>query len=174
MKPLDYIQSIDTSLIDKLFSARRYHQLLPVSRRISTFGDGWFYLLLGGLSISINGFYHWYFWGLLLAFAIERPCYYLLKNCLKRARPFRMMAIKNHITPGDQFSFPSGHTSAAFLFATITANLVPVMWIPLFLLASAVGFSRVMLGVHYPSDILVGALMGFGLAHLSLQLIMNY
>ncbi len=168
MKPLDLIQSVDTSLIDKLFSAKRYQQISPFCRRISTMGDGLLYLIIGISSLLINGYDHWYFWALLLAFVIERPSYYVLKNSLKRNRPFKIMAIKNQITPSDQFSFPSGHTSAAFLFAVISATAIPVLWAPLILWATTVGFSRVVLGVHYPTDILVGALMGIGLAQLSL------
>lgn len=168
MKPLDLIQSIDTSLVNKLFAARMHTLILPASQRISAMGDGWLYAIVGLLSILINGINHGYFWLLALAFAIERPIYYLLKNSLKRDRPFRVMNIQNRVTPSDQFSFPSGHTSAAFLFFTITAAWLPLLWIPLLLWATTVGMSRVVLGVHYPTDIVVGALMGVGLAKLTL------
>ncbi len=173
MKPLDLIQSVDASLVDKLFSARHYQLILPVCRRLSAMGDGWLYLLVGLTSMVFNGWQHWYFWGLLLAFAIERPCYYILKNSLKRNRPFRVMAIKNQVNPSDQFSFPSGHTSAAFLFAALTAAALPALWLPLLIWALVVGVSRVVLGVHFPTDILVGALLGTGLGQLSLMLIQS-
>ena len=131
-------------------------------------GDGWLYGLVGLFALLFNGVNHWYFWVLALAFAIERPCYYLLKNTLKRNRPFRVMDIKNQVNPGDQFSFPSGHTSAAFLFFTVTAAAVPILWLPLFIWAATVGLSRVVLGVHFPTDVVVGALLGVGLGQLTL------
>ncbi len=174
MKPLDLIQSIDTSLIDKLFSARFYQKLIPVCHRTSAMGDGWLYVLLGVLSLIFNGISHLYFWSLILAFGIERPIYYCLKNTLKRDRPFRVMNIKNQVNPSDQFSFPSGHTSAAFLFSIITASFVPMLWAPLIIWASMVGFSRVVLGVHYPTDTVIGALIGTSIAQSSLLLIQIY
>ncbi|WP_223788251.1 phosphatase PAP2 family protein [Marinicella meishanensis] len=171
MKPLDLIQSIDTSLVNKLFSARMHGKLLPTCKFISAMGDGWMYLLVGLAALILNGIDHGYFWVLSMAFAIERPCYYLLKNSLKRNRPFRILNIQNQVNPSDQFSFPSGHTSAAFLFFTVTAAWLPLLWIPLLFWATTVGLSRVVLGVHYPTDIVVGALMGVGLAQLTLLMI---
>ena len=169
MKPLDLIQSIDTSLVNKLFAAKLHRIILPFCKRVSAMGDGWLYLLVGLSSLFINGINHRYFWVLALAYAIERPIYTLLKNSLKRNRPFRVMNIQNQVNPSDQFSFPSGHTSAAFVFLTITATALPALWLPLFLWALMVGLSRVALGVHYPTDVLVGALMGFGLGQLTLM-----
>ena len=97
----------------------------------------------------------------LLAFAAELPLYLLLKNALRRQRP---VGLPVFITPSDRYSLPSGHTAAAFLMATVLAASFP-LWAPLlFLWAILVGASRLLLGVHYLSDLVAGALLGGGCA----------
>ncbi len=70
-------------------------------------------------------------------------------------------------------SFPSGHTAAAFAFATGVGHELPVISIPLQGLAALVGYSRVHTGVHYPGDVLVGALAGTILARLTTHALDN-
>ncbi len=102
----------------------------------------------------------------LLAFAFELPLYLLLKNLLKRQRPAGLPVF---ITPSDRYSLPSGHTAAAFLMATVLAASFP-LWAPLlFVWAALVGASRLLLGVHYLSDLVAGALLGGGCALLALM-----
>jgi membrane-associated phospholipid phosphatase len=59
-------------------------------------------------------------------------------------------------------SFPSGHSAAAFAFATGACIELPVLAVPLAPLAGAVAYSRVHTGVHYPSDVAVGVGIGVG------------
>jgi undecaprenyl-diphosphatase len=99
---------------------------------------------------------------LALAFAIELPAYLLLKNLFRRQRPAVALAgqIRAHIEPSDRFSLPSGHTAGAFVLVSCIAVLAPV-WFPLALLwGCMVGMSRVLLGVHFPGDILAGMFLG--------------
>ncbi|GJA73954.1 phosphatase PAP2 family protein [Aeromonas caviae] len=97
----------------------------------------------------------------LWAFALELPLYLLLKNALKRQRPAGLPVF---ITPSDRYSLPSGHTAAAFLMATVLAASFS-LWAPLlFVWAALVGASRLLLGVHYLSDLVAGALLGGGCA----------
>ena len=61
-------------------------------------------------------------------------------------------------------SFPSGHATVAFACATTLALAVPRLRIPLYVLAALIAFSRVYVGVHYPLDVLAGAVLGVGIA----------
>ena len=61
-------------------------------------------------------------------------------------------------------SFPSGHATVAFACATVLALAVPRLRVPFFVLAALIAFSRVYVGVHYPFDVLAGAVLGVGLA----------
>jgi membrane-associated phospholipid phosphatase len=95
-----------------------------------------------------------------------------LKYAIQRERPFDQYSFIQKETSGGGYSFPSGHTSAAFSLATSISIVYPKWYViaPSFLWASAVGYSRMDLGVHYPSDVLAGAIIGSGSAFLSYKL----
>jgi membrane-associated phospholipid phosphatase len=91
-----------------------------------------------------------------------------MKYGFNRDRPFTSYSDIVKLTGGGSPSFPSGHTSLAFSVATSVSIAYPKWYViaPSFLWASAVGYSRMHLGVHYPSDVFVGALVGSGSAWL--------
>lgn len=92
----------------------------------------------------------------------------LLKYGVDRPRPFETYPDIQKCTGGGSPSFPSGHTSDAFALATAVCLMYPKWYIigPAFIWAGAVGYSRMDLGVHYPTDILAGALLGSASAYL--------
>ncbi len=103
------------------------------------------------------------------AFALELTLYYIVKKNIRRPRPFtKFEGVRSLIVPPDEFSFPSGHTAAAFLMASLISLAFPVLAIPALLWAGLVGFSRVYLGVHYPTDILAGMALGLFSAQMGL------
>ncbi|SEG24849.1 phosphatase PAP2 family protein [Flavobacterium urumqiense] len=92
-----------------------------------------------------------------------------LKHSIKRERPFDTYSDIDKATSAPGYSFPSGHTSTAFATATSLSMAYPKWYViaPSFVWASAVGYSRMHLGVHYPTDVFAGALVGSGSAYIT-------
>lgn len=85
---------------------------------------------------------------------------YILKPLIARPRPFDYIGIIRVVTEPGSFSFPSAHATVAFTMAVVLSGNEP-RWRPgLYLLAVLIAWSRIYLGVHYPSDVAAGALIG--------------
>lgn len=169
MKLLYSIHKYDVFMFTWLVNARLHASLTTASRYLSLTGDGYLYVAIIGWLYWQTGFDNPFMQAILLAFAIERPIYFVLKNGLRRNRPqAALQNFRSIITPSDKFSFPSGHTSAAFMMATLLGYHYPSLMIALYGWAALIGFSRVVLGVHFPTDTLVGALLGISTALFSL------
>lgn len=161
MSAIKLLTTFDLFAFNWCLASPRAPQMAMVSRQVSRLGDGGFYLLLGvvlatfepsnGLLFLLAG---------LFAYAIELPLYLLLKNTIKRDRPCDALPFEAYIVPSDKFSFPSGHAAAAFVFATLITHFYPPFSLLAYSIASLVGISRVLLGVHYPTDIVAGAVLG--------------
>ena len=144
----------------------QFPNLKRCAKVVSRTGDGYSQVILPMLVWVWFGSHAMAFIkSLAAAFAAERVLYWLLKNRLKRKRPpAAIPSFVASITASDEFSFPSGHTSAAFLLAFMTAFHFEAAATPLLIWASSVGLSRVILGVHFPADVAAGFCLGAGLA----------
>jgi undecaprenyl-diphosphatase len=95
-----------------------------------------------------------------------------LKRWTKRPRPFASdVRIRAWVAPLDEFSFPSGHTLHAVAFTLVALAHYPVLAWVLVPFTATVAVSRVVLGLHYPSDVLAATGIGVGIASLSLWLV---
>lgn len=88
----------------------------------------------------------------------------ILKYSVNKPRPFETYPFIQKMAEGGSSSFPSGHTTDAFALATAVSLAYPKWYViaPAYLWAGTVGYSRMDLGVHYPSDVLAGAIIGAG------------
>jgi undecaprenyl-diphosphatase len=129
---------------------------------ISRLGDGplWYALILF-LPVYDGSHALPYSLAMVMAGLFGLVCYRFLKHGTNRPRPY---SVSDRITLGtaplDRFSFPSGHTLHAVSFTLIATQPYPEMVPILYPFTLLVALSRIMLGLHYPSDVLAGALLG--------------
>lgn len=169
---LDKITNYDHLAFQWCLTRKYTPQIARVSRWVSRLGDGVYYLIAGLLMWWLEPVYgKSFFIAAVIAFAFELPSYLVLKNCIKRQRPNDIIGeFVAYLVPSDKFSFPSGHTAAAFVMATMVTYFYPPFSFPVYLLATLIGSSRVLLGVHFPTDIFAGMVLGFSSAIAALSI----
>ncbi|WP_035479819.1 phosphatase PAP2 family protein [Aliagarivorans marinus] len=146
----------DYAISTHCLSHRFNHQVAKVARVISHSGDGYLYVVLAvliGFTEQAQAFLSL----ALPAYAIELASYVLLKQVFRRNRP---QSLPVFIRPSDKFSFPSGHSAGAFVMASCIAHVFPAWSALAFTWAILIACSRVLLGVHFISDVVAGASLG--------------
>jgi undecaprenyl-diphosphatase len=136
-------------------------------------GDGWLWYTLGALILAFGGDARFEAVGsAALAVGAGITLFLWLKKRIGRKRPCAIEPVCWHtLLPPDQFSFPSGHTITGFSVATALAHFYPGLAPGLWICAASVAISRVLLGMHFVSDVLAGAVLGGVLARASVWLV---
>jgi undecaprenyl-diphosphatase len=110
---------------------------------------------------------------LLLLGAIQSAVVYGLKFLVRRPRPFAVVEALSRLSGGPieifDPSFPSAHSLNAFMMATVLAWWFPRYRVAFFLIAAFIGWTRIYLGMHYPTDVLAGGLIGYGITRVYLH-----
>lgn len=131
-------------------------------------GDGWLWYAMGLAILAFGGESRFAALGAAGVSAILSILLFVwLKRFARRPRPCQ---IERHcwatLLPPDQFSFPSGHTMTAFAVAIPLMLFYPTLTIGLLFCALSIALSRILLGMHFLSDVLAGALIGTALGYL--------
>jgi undecaprenyl-diphosphatase len=163
------MHALDSTLCVTVSHASQYRIIREWFRMISRLGDGvfWYTLMLAILitqqAEGIKPVLHMATAGLTGTFI-----YKWLKAKTHRPRPFQ---VRQDVwvtgKPLDHFSFPSGHTLHAVAFSGVALVYYPMLASLLITFTVMVGMSRVILGLHYPSDVIAGAAIGASIAYLS-------
>ncbi len=159
-----YAQNFDTRLLQKINSSSTKNDKLwlGVTHSVTPIA------IATPITFYALGYFHYIPKGKENAYAtagslvVNSLLTYGLKYSIHRERPFVSNSQIYKKTEAGNHSFPSGHTSLAFATATSLTIAYPKWYVaaPAFIWAGAIGYSRMHLGVHYPSDVLAGAVIG--------------
>jgi len=161
--------SVDLVLSSKINKACHYHYIKQFFRLVSRLGDGvfWYTLIIilviyygeKGLIASFH---------MLIVGIITLLVYKYIKSKIGRLRPFENNTeIMKGTIALDCYSFPSGHTLHAVSFTIVALHYFPHLFAVLCAFTLLVACSRVILGLHYPTDVIAGAAIGYTIAQIA-------
>lgn len=180
MELIEKIQKIDDIVLEKIKTVNRpfINKIMIAVTSLGTFGTVWFVISVLMLitktyrSVGIN---------MIIGLAITHLLgEFTLKRLVCRSRPCQKLDDEELIIDRPKYySFPSGHTAASFCVVGVTfLRCQPIIWVPILILAMLIGFSRIYLRVHFLTDVLAGAMLGFicGCASVGIManLVINY
>ena len=156
---LQSVQNLDGEILLQIQQHLRTDMLTPFMKIVTFLGNGgWFWILCAVVLLAVPKTRKTGYAAVLSLIFGVIVTNLLLKNIVARPRPFaEIEALIPMITKPKDFSFPSGHTTASFAVALVMLRMLPKKFgIPAVVLAALVAFSRLYLGVHYPTDVLTG------------------
>jgi undecaprenyl-diphosphatase len=166
MLPLDRIARWDLQLCLRMNRVCYRLTWRVLFRCISMLGDGiaW-YALMAALLLRYHNEAVIPVLHMIVVGLVCTAGYKWLKARTLRPRPYQLhSSIRHFIAPLDRFSFPSGHTLHAVAFSLVAAGYYPGLSAPLAVFSTLVAISRIVLGLHYPSDVVAGAAIGAAIA----------
>ena len=167
-----YIEQRDLRLMRRLHRWRPPRTIRVLMVMMSRLGNGWIWYSLGIFILLDGGYgrYRAFFAGLVAALACIL-LFQLVKPLSRRRRPCE---IEPHcwavISPPDRFSFPSGHAMTSFAIAVAVGSFYPEYQPYLLAVAALIAVSRIIVGMHFLTDIVVGASIGALIGYLSVCL----
>ena len=170
---LEFITTRDHSLMRRVhkWPAPRWVRLWMICATRG--GDGWLWYSLAILLAALGGHHRFCALGAAgLASSIGIAVFLFLKRLTGRRRPCH---VEPHcwstLLPPDQFSFPSGHTITAFAWTVAIAQFFPDLALGLYFCAVSIALSRIVLGMHFLSDVVAGAVLGSALGYWSFLIV---
>lgn len=162
---LEALQQTDLSILLWIQNHLRMDFMTGFWKAVTFLGDyGWFWIVLG-IGFIIYRKTRFVGVSVMLSLVIEALITNVfIKNWIARIRPYNYSSeVILLISEQVDFSFPSGHSGASFAAAYICIRMLPKKYgVPLFILAILISFSRLYVGVHFPSDVLGGIIIGLG------------
>ena len=153
-------------------NARRNRALDAVMRGATRVGDGPLWVLITLVLLGVGGTEGLIGRQLAVGLLLDVILYKMVKTAFGRPRPFQQIdAVQRGARVPDEFSFPSGHMAASCVMAVIIGSAFSALLLPLISLAVLIGTSRVYLGMHYPSDVLAGAVLGISAGYIALTIV---
>ena len=172
LRSRDAFVSVDQSIVQFMNRSMSLRGVQPFFEWISFLGDGigWYGLMVAlpvvagtrGLLATVH---------MLLVGGLTLPIYKLIKRFTRRPRPCNKLdSVSSGGRQLDEYSFPSGHVMHAVAFSVVVAHWFPIATTVLVVVITLVALSRVVLGLHYLTDVVLGALLGFWIAVSTLSL----
>lgn len=168
---MNLLYNVDLSLLNFIHDGMKnsfFDFLMPVVTSIGNMGIVWILISIGLIATRK---YRKVGFTCLVALALGAVIGEgFLKHLIQRPRPFVKESVNLVISAPKTFSFPSGHTTSSFAAATVISKRIESAKIPAWILAFMIAFSRMYLYVHYPSDVIAGAVLGASCAALALKI----
>ena len=167
-----FLEHNDRRLMRRVHRWRAPRWLRRWTVLVTRMGDGWLWYALGLIILFFGGEQRFVAVGAGLAASLAGVLVFRqLKRISKRPRPYQ---VEPHcwamLTTRDRFSFPSGHSMTAFSIMVSIGHFYPDLQLVLLVLALSIAASRIILGMHYLTDVVVGAAIGIALGLASLYL----
>ena len=166
MSVLAYVLSSDDRLLGRVAAWRPPRWVRVWMLTATRLGDGWLWLAAAAL-IAVDGPRGLRVLGALaVSVAVANTLLVCIKRRVKRLRPREVVRASSFDVgplawfPSDRFSFPSGHALNAFAIGSVLALAYPVAALPALVVAASVAASRIVLGLHWLSDVVAGSLLG--------------